>query len=150
MRRFLSRRSVLGVLLLLAVVAAGYLVVSLGEGSISQANCDKLELGWSLDKVEQVFHGAPKHRWFVPGFNATFGGNTVFFIEGDAYEKTIPALIMRHGPPVAAIWRDEDGNCIAAKFDKRGLYDKSFIPTDLPFRELMKNRIERRFGVRWR
>jgi len=43
---------------MLVAVVAGYLLIPVDEGRISQANCDKIQIGWTRSQVED-FLGKP-------------------------------------------------------------------------------------------
>ena len=52
MQNLLPRRWLVATVLLVAVVGAGYLVVPVSR--ISQATCDKTQIGWTLPQVEET------------------------------------------------------------------------------------------------
>jgi hypothetical protein len=121
----LSRRSWLVATVLLVVVAGtGYLVVPVGEARISQATCDKLELGWPAEKVLQLL-----------------GDENRDDLTDDDYMQSLASCCRE----------DEDGNRIAVQFERgKGLTEKSFAPTELTFFEVVKGRVSRRVRALWR
>ena len=54
MRTLFKRRWVWATVLLVAVVAAGYLFVPVAEGRISEASCDEIEIGWTREQVAEA------------------------------------------------------------------------------------------------
>jgi hypothetical protein len=62
MRRLLKRWwFCLGTLALLGIVLAGYLLLPASASQISQANCDKIQLGWTPEQVIELLgpHDVP-------------------------------------------------------------------------------------------
>jgi hypothetical protein len=118
-RKPVKRRWVLGAVLVLVIVAAGYLVVPVGEGRISQATCDKLEIGWPPEKVFPLLGekcDLPDDDWQTRAiFREDEDGNRLLL-------------------------RFERG---------KGLTEKSFTPTTLSFFEQVKARFERRIRALW-
>jgi hypothetical protein len=105
---------------MLVAVCVGYLLIPVGEGRISQASCDRIQLGWTVEEVkrllgEHVIH-APDDidlgtHWFE--------------------------------------WYD-DGNGIRVTFSAQGTaIKKDFQPSSLSIYEYMKRRIERRVRAFW-
>ena len=117
--RGIKRRWVLGALLLFAVVGAGYLLVPVGEGRISQATCDKLEFGWPPEKVLPLLGekcDLSNDDWqTLARFREDEDGNRIL-------------LNFERG---------------------KGLTQKSFTPTKLSFFEVVKGRVERRVRALW-
>jgi hypothetical protein len=107
---------------LLVAIAAGYLVIPVGEGRISQATCDRIQLGMTSEQVRQLL-GEPRGD-----FLENFGDIGVW-----------------------VIWSDEDENQIAARFHRPSdkVLDKKFYPSSLNSLEKLKGRIERRVRALW-
>jgi hypothetical protein len=107
---------------MLVAVVAGYLVIPVGEGRISQASCDRLQLGWSPHQVASLLR------------------ENEFLGSGRVQEPIAIGLSLG----------DEDGNRIEVGFatfngsDQLRLTRKKFVPTNLSFLERVKGRIERR------
>jgi hypothetical protein len=105
-----------------AVLVAGYLLIPVGEGRISQASCDRLQLGWSPHQVASLLR------------------ENEFLGSGRVQEPIAIGLSLG----------DEDGNRIEVGFatfngsDQLRLTRKKFVPTNLSFLERVKGRIERR------
>ena len=137
MKKLLRQRWVLGALLLLAVVAGGYLVVRVQESRISKANCDRVQVAWTRQQVEELL-GKPD------GFvSSSQSGGSVMWTGEDGTQ--IP-VILRTWP--TDLYEDEDGNRILVNFDsKRRVIEKEFTPTSLLAFELLKRRIKRRMGL---
>jgi hypothetical protein len=98
---------------MLVALVVGYLVIPVGEGRVSQASCDRIQLGWSPDQAEKFMgERVPTGGW---------SGN-------------------------AKVWEDEDGNAILVHFDQRGIYAKTFLPSEheRSFSETLRRRIKRR------
>jgi hypothetical protein len=106
-----------------AVLVAGYLLIPVGEGRISQSNCDKIQIGWSQHQVVRLLREQE-----ISGSKGTEGRQVSMGVS----------------------WSDEDGNRIEIDFysfngfDSLGVTQKKFVPTDLSFFECMKRRFERR------
>jgi hypothetical protein len=105
----------------LVVVVMGYLFIPVQQ-RISQANCDRTQLGWSLGQVKEVL-GEPEE--FVAEISAPIRDWN------------------------AIVWQDEDGNAIFAYFDERGMCAKNFLPSELSFSEKLKRRIRRQIRPIW-
>jgi hypothetical protein len=113
---------------MLVAVCVGYLVIPVGEGRISQATCDKLQLGMTHEEVKSLL------------------GNRCL------------GVAVSIEPPCAVTWfvdKDDefpDGNVIIVTF-KLGWDDtvtrKEFRPAKVPFHVLLKRRIERRIRTLW-
>jgi hypothetical protein len=54
MKKLLRRRWLIGAALVLAVLAGGYVLVPVGEGRISQANCDRIRLRMTFGEVSDL------------------------------------------------------------------------------------------------
>jgi hypothetical protein len=54
MQKLLKRRWLLATVLLAAVIGVAYLLVPVSEDPISQATCDKVQLGWKPKQVQEV------------------------------------------------------------------------------------------------
>jgi hypothetical protein len=122
MRNLLKHRWLWATVLLVVVVGVGYLVVPVGEGRISQATCDRIRMRMTLGEVLDLLseRGTPRGNW-----GAILGPVSIWF------------------------WSDEDGNEITVSIDDNGVMSKSFAATNLPFREQLSRRIQRRLGALW-
>jgi hypothetical protein len=106
---------------MLVAVCAGYLVIPVDEGRISQASCDRIQLETSvLQMMELLGHGQ------VVGWTSE---------KTDIFWQTI--------------WYDEDLNAIQGDFLNGRLTGKRFIPSPLSYLERMKRQIERRIRALW-
>jgi hypothetical protein len=107
-----------------AVLGAGYLLIPVGEG-ITQANCDKIQKGWSEKECEEL----------VGKYTTGFKGGGMLY--GD--------------PRFSAykVWSNYDGDRISVVFDKGGVIEKHFTPGDLSLVERIKRRIQRRLPAWW-
>jgi hypothetical protein len=129
MKKLLRRRWVLGALLLLAVVGGGYLLVPATEGRISQASCDRIQLGWSFTQVANLL-----------------GENRA---ANQLQRKPLPDV------SVGVAWYDEDSNRIEVYFQSQPaggsleVTQKKFVPTGLSFFERMQARLQRRIRALW-
>jgi len=112
---------------ILVAILAGYLVIPVSEGRISQANCDRIQLGMTFEEVKSLLG---EHCLAWPG--------TLWV------------------PNVVTWYDDLDdyfyGNHIDVTF-KAGWHDdvlrKEFHRTELPFHVRLKHRIERRIRALW-
>jgi hypothetical protein len=126
MKKLLRRRWVIGALLLLVVVGAGYLLVPVGEGRISQATCEKIRLGWTREQVTELLRSA---NYVVP---IVYGDN-----------------------PVGVAWLDEDNNRIEVYFESQPgtrsleVTRKNFVPSKLSLFERIQLRFQRRIHALW-
>jgi hypothetical protein len=109
---------------MLVAVCVGYLLIPVGEGGISQANCDRIQLGWTMEEVVSLL-----------GEN-DFGG--------------IDSVGGFEMPWKWSAWLDEDGNRINVTFSDEGVATKHFVASGLSIYERMKRRIERRIRALWR
>jgi hypothetical protein len=106
-----------------AVLVAGYFLIPVGEGRISQANCNKIQEGWRQRDVQELL-----------------GGDTCYEIRRHSTGWCLTGMS----------WRDEDDNIIRVGYDSAGhVNDKRYTPTDLSFPELVKRRIQRRLKAVW-
>src|SRR5216684_1356721 len=105
----------------LVAVVMGYLFIPVQQ-RISQANCDRIQLGWSAEQAQELL-GQPEE--FVA-------------------EMSSPIRDWN-----AMVWQDEYGNAIFGYFDKRGMCAKSYLPSELSFSEKLKRRIERQIRTLW-
>jgi hypothetical protein len=130
-----------GTAFMLVAVSGGYLFIPVEQPRITQANCGKIQLGWSYKQVVDLLgehapptHGAPIH-WAGPG---NFGG-----------PETWTRIT------VEEVWWDEDSNHIAVIFEMKPdielwrVAEKKFVPAAHSFFERMKRRIERRILALW-
>jgi hypothetical protein len=108
---------------MLVAVCVGYLVIPVPEGLISEATCNRIQLGTDLRNVVEML------GWRRPDRSA----------DGPARGQ------------MAWAWEDEDGNLISVTFewDRPTVTAKSFVPTKLPFLALTRRRIERRIRALW-
>ena len=114
----------------LVAVMAGYLLIPFEEARISQAKCDRIQLGMNPEQVDGLLGGQP---WTV--VNSEW--RTLF----DAGQRA---------PTYAWTFIDEDDRTITVNFnDSRRVTAKHFSPSQLSFFELMKRRIERRVRALW-
>ncbi|HEV3447116.1 MAG TPA: hypothetical protein VG099_20925 [Gemmataceae bacterium] len=116
-----------GTAFMLVAVCAGYLLIPVGEGRISQANCDNVRLGMRGEQVIELL--------------------------GDGQLRGMDQLIESLGADVDLIWEtswtDEDLNEIEVDFLNGRVTRKLFVPSSLSFLERMKRRIERRIRALW-
>ena|SRR5438105_14791002 len=111
---------------ILVMLSAGYLLIPVEERKISQASCDKIQVGMTKTQVDWIL-GETHVGWIY-----AFGHGAKGFF-----------------------WSDDDGNEIRVQFSERfgvmnGVVEgKEFRPTELSFIELMKRRIERRIRALW-
>jgi hypothetical protein len=70
---------------MLVAVVVGYLVIPVDEGRISQANCDRIQLGWTLEDVKSL-SGEPTF-YFV--FDGSRNGFYWFDDDGNMIRATI-------------------------------------------------------------
>jgi hypothetical protein len=110
-----------------AVLAAGWLLIPFDAPRISQANCDKIQEGWSEKQVEDLV-----------------GSYTLCIGEGGGM---IGSVVQRSSD--SKMWRDGDGNSIHVSFNNERVTDKSFAASELSFSEQMKARIQRRLKAVW-
>ncbi|HEV3446344.1 MAG TPA: hypothetical protein VG099_16995 [Gemmataceae bacterium] len=107
-------------LAIFVIIGAGYVLVPVSESRISQANCDKIQLGWTLEEVRRLL-----------GEDALYG-------------------IDRLGGFTWGVWFDEDGNVIKVTFSDQAVTRKVFGTPGLSIYERIKRRIERRLQAVWR
>jgi hypothetical protein len=109
---------------MVVIIAAGYILLPIGESRISQATCDKVVVGMTVGQL-----------WQVMDQNKVPGGTTQY------YQGT---------PSSSLLWEDEDGNAIYIRLDLfDGVVGREFIPAERPLLELMKRRVERRIRAVW-
>jgi hypothetical protein len=112
---------------MLVAVCAGYLLipVPVHEGLISEATCNRIQLGTDLRNVVEML------GWRRPDRSA----------DGPARGQMTWA------------WEDEDGNLLSVTFEydkpTHPVTAKSFVPTKLSFLELTRRRVERRIRALW-
>src|SRR5437016_4370965 len=110
----------------LVALVAGYLLIPIDEGPISQAACDKIQLGMSEEQVQEML--GPR----------TISVTCVW--DEDAKAGRITEIG----------WGDEDGNIISVNFGATNrVTAKGFRRTDLSFLELMTRHIARRMPALW-
>jgi hypothetical protein len=113
-------------MLIPAVIGAGYLVVPVNESpiSISQAMCDRIEIGWTAYQVQDLLGtpGEPQTIFCATGLSA-----------------------------VPLSWADSDDNRIfvSISLKNRTVTEKRFVPSEFSFYERIKRRIERRLKAVW-
>jgi hypothetical protein len=79
-------------LLVLAVIRAGYVLVPVSKSFISQANCDKIHVGWTEAQVEQLLGNDP--------LKLSLGGRHSFWHDEDGNEiRVSPAALFAVGRP---------------------------------------------------
>jgi hypothetical protein len=108
-----------------AVLGAGYLLIPVGEG-ITQANCDKIQKGWSEKEVEELL-GMYTTR--IDGSGTLIGDPPQNF---SAYK----------------VWSNDDGDSISAFFNEQGVIEKNFTRGELSLMERIRRRIARRLPAR--
>jgi hypothetical protein len=108
---------------MLVAVCAGYLLIPVGEGGISQANCDKIQIGLADSEICNTLDGLGQQ----------------FFQFSFAWR----------GPDRTESWFDDEGNVITVAFVERRVTEKHFTPSRLSLWERMKRRIERRIKALW-
>jgi hypothetical protein len=125
--KILTRRWILFAALLLAVIAAGYVLAPVGNARISQEACENIQLGWSENQVEELLGGSD---FRIPHV----GMATVMGAQGRVRDFS---SVMQ--------WTDEGGNLIMVIFDgKRGVIEKGFAASNLSLVERVKRRVSRR------
>jgi hypothetical protein len=106
---------------MLVAVAAGYLLIPVGECRISQASCDKIHLGSSEEEVQELL-GVPLMRLIFSHVHSTWVNE-----DGDAISVAFGS-----------------GSHYLKPSNPRGVTEKYFTPSSLSLWERMKRRIERR------
>jgi hypothetical protein len=101
--------------LVLVAITAGYLFIPVSPPRITQANCDKIQFGWTPEQVVELL--------------------------GPHYFRSKP---LDEGERLSPVWDDEDANRIVLTFTQDGVISKRFEPTELTFFELMERRVKRR------
>jgi hypothetical protein len=124
MQRLFRRGWLWATVLLPAVVGAGYLLVPVGAGRISQATCDKIQVGWRSEQVMELLAPSDALNILWPGPKAVT-------------------------TPLGYYWDDEDGNVIVVWYRDGCVSGKKFEPTKLSFFELVKGRVSRRIRALW-
>jgi hypothetical protein len=120
------KRLLLFAVFVAAVLVAGYFLIPVGEGQISQASCDRIQLRMNEKQVYDAL-GHSRSTRIVRHFD----------------DETTTYL-------VAIAWQDEDFNEILVHFDNtRCVTGKCFSPTYLSFSERLKRRIQRRLKAVW-
>jgi hypothetical protein len=114
---------------MLVAVCAGYVVIPVGEGGISQASCDRIQLG--QDAME----------------------TTLFLVHGDR-DGTLAMMTEKLDENLESAITltsfDYLGNQIVLRCDgKCKIIEKDFTPSQLSFFEKAKRRIERRMRALW-
>jgi hypothetical protein len=112
-----------------AVLVAGYFLIPVGEGRISQATCDKIPVGF---RAEQLVH--------LLG-DCDIGGSG-FVLDVRDTDGKIDAFWQTS-------WADEDLNEIEVYFHNGRVSGKLFVPSQLSFLERIRNRIQRRLKAVW-
>jgi hypothetical protein len=109
---------------MLVAVCAGYLLIPVGEARISQAACDRIELGMSEAQVRNLLGDPLGTMWLWDE------RRNMYY---DVFD-----------------WPDKDGNRILVTFfypDR--VTAKSFTPSERSLFERMKRRTERRVRALW-
>ncbi len=105
---------------LLLVLVAGCLIIPLGASRISQANCDKIQLGMTPTQVIEILGEHPLPTGVERG------------VWGDLY----------------LAWYDDDDNRVEVRFaGQSGVTEKVFTPTGLSLYGQAKLRIARRIDA---
>jgi hypothetical protein len=119
--------------LVLVALLAGYLLIP--EGHITQANCDRIQLGMTFQQVKSLLgnHYVP-HGESFPGAPIVTWYEEIDFVDGNIIDVTFKA--------------DERD---VRQYDviQYHVIRKECRRTKLPFHELMKRRIERRIRALW-
>jgi hypothetical protein len=111
---------------MLVAIVAGYLLIPVAEGGISQTSCDKIQLGWTAKQVHDFFGDCDiGGSGFVVDVRDT-DGIDLFWLTS---------------------WADEDLNAINVYFHNGRVSEKRFIPSQLSFLERIRNRIQRRLAM---
>jgi hypothetical protein len=108
---------------ILVAIVAGSLLIPIGEGRISQANCDRIQMKMKLDDVSILLGDAPQ-----PVYDMDVDGQSLTFY-----------------------WTDIEENKIVATFDS-GILDltaQRFVPSGLSPFERMKRRVKHRIQALW-
>src|SRR5438132_13324580 len=132
MRTMFKRRWLWATTLLAAVVGVGYLLVPVRESRITQANCDRIQLGWTCEQVNALLGES------LGGVNR--GGSLLLLDEEGKGDIDISFL-----------WADDDENAIEVLF--RGEWrvaSKRYTVSTLSLAERVRRRIERRIKMLWR
>jgi hypothetical protein len=109
----------LGICFFHVAIAAGYLLIPLNPPQISQANFDKIKVGWTSDQVTELLG----YYSFSDGFN-NFSCSTWWGADGNSIEISFKSSI-------------NDGTVVTL------VTAKQFTPTELSAFEQMKRRIEK-------
>jgi hypothetical protein len=122
---------------ILVAIAAGYFVIPIGEDRISQATCDRIQLGMKYEEVKSLL-----------------GNDLPCMFPGS---RTRTAYIFYHAAslsgPHDVSWFDDEGNEILLVFEggsrDPSVASKGFRRAKLPLYERIKRRIERRIPALW-
>jgi hypothetical protein len=112
------------VLFLPLVILAGYLLIPVSPDRISQANCDKIQLGWTWVQVEELLGQSGS------GYIST-GRMTMEWHDEDGNRIRV------------------DLRCVLLDLDNLKVTQKTYTPTDLSLSERLKRRVERRIRAIW-
>jgi len=113
---------------MLVALCAGYVLIPVERAIFSQETCDKIQLGWSEDQVEEEL----------------LCGNC----EGNARSDYDKDGVLANKYAVS-IWRNDEGDAIRVAFDRTGVIEKGFTPSNLSLLMRMKVRIARRIRALW-
>jgi len=121
-----------------AVLVAGYLLIPVDEGRITQANYDKIQAGWSEKQVEDLLG---RHSYWM-------SHDRMEFAPTESYRQL---LVQDSNRFFWLGWSDEDQNEIMVGFnqDADKVSDKGFCPSPLTSWEKLKGRIKRRLKAVW-
>jgi len=108
------------------VLAAGWLLVPFEAPRTTQANCDKIQKGWSEKEVEELL-----------GAKHTGGFVGVGMLIGDPPQNV----------SAYKLWSNDDGDIICAFFNEQGVIEKNFTRGELSLVERIKRRIQRRLSA---
>jgi hypothetical protein len=108
---------------MLVAVVAGYLLIPVGEGRISQAACDRIQIGMTHEQVCELLH--EKHVLNVILLRDFWGDD-----DGNSIEVNFDGEQIHGTEPI-------------------GVIRKEFRANQVSFYERMKRRIERRIKALW-
>jgi hypothetical protein len=111
---------------MLVAVCAGYLLIPVEQPRITQANCDKIQLGWSQNEVEELL-GVPTMGAIHSHLHLTWVSD-----DGDYIAVSIGG-----------------GSHYLKPSNPRCVTEKYFTPSNLSLWERIKRRVERRVRAIW-
>jgi hypothetical protein len=122
-----------GVGFVLVSLGTAYLVIPIEEGRISQATCDKIQLGWPREQVEDLLG---------PAFYRKRDCGSLRIVKDNGYLKIEQKTGTVLSSSAFMLWKDDDGT-IAIAFEDGRVSQKGFATPSLWFR------IERRLWALW-